>query len=117
MPHASVCVKRKVFARKYLKYVSKINKVHSVHPVGYGEAQQDLGLEADIARLYQLLSCAVCQGARPLTHSLLYGPKKKVVGEAGAICEIRVIYLVILSSILLKQNLLFLRDPVYLRAC
>jgi len=62
MPHASVCVKRKVFARKYLKYASKINKVQSVHPVGYGKAQQDLGLEADIAQRCKLLSCAVCQG-------------------------------------------------------
>lgn len=78
---------------------------------------QDLGLGAEIAQLCQLLSCAVCQGARPLTHSLLYGPKKKVVGEAGVICEIHVTYLAMLSAILLKQRVLFLRDPVYLRAC
>lgn len=49
--HASMCVKRKVFAKKYLKYVSEINKVQPAHPVGYGQAQQDLGSEADIAQL------------------------------------------------------------------
>lgn len=52
-----------------------------------------------------------------MTHSLLYGPKKKVVGETGVICEIHVTYLATLSSILFKQHLVFLRDPVYLRAC
>lgn len=46
-----MCVKRKVFAKKYLKYVSEINKVQPAHPVGYGQAQQDLGSEADIAQL------------------------------------------------------------------
>lgn len=40
--HASMCVKRKVFEKNYLKYVSKINKVQPAHSAGDGWAQQDV---------------------------------------------------------------------------
>lgn len=36
---------------KYLKCASKINKVQAAQPVGYGQAQQGLGPEADITQL------------------------------------------------------------------